>query len=647
MQVFFRSILLLFLTAAIAFPAIAQEVVTLKTASSKTIKLYNKAKSSVSAADYDKAMDNLDKILEKEPTFIDGILLKARILYDLDQLKEAESAFEKSIGLDAHYDILAYYQLGVTEWKLQDYAGVIEHLEAFLDAEKRRDNLRKRAQTYIRNAKYALEAIQSPVDYKPQSLGDLINTRNQEIWPQLMADGKTLVYSVNNGQEDLYYSRLINGVWQQGEPFVGINTRLNEAAQTMAADGKTLVFSACLRRDGKGSCDLYISEFSNGRWSTPKNIGTPINTSAWESQPALSADGKTLYFTSNRKGGLGGYDIWVSRRLNASQWSQPENLGDLINTSSDDEAPFLHPDGSTLFFMSKGHPGMGGFDLFFSKRKGQTWSEPTNLGYPINTSANEAAISVSLDGKSAFFASDKYNERDDLDLYTFELPVAIRPKPVTYVEGFISEAVSGRKLIAEAEIIDVNTNEVIYSVTSKPEDGSFFICLPAGKNYAFSVEKKGYAFYSDHFALADSFNFTQPYQLNIDLMPITEMAKSDKDTIESEPIVLKNVFFETGKATLLESSKSELDRLLNLLNENPKMVIQINGHTDDVGQEDDNQQLSEKRALAVYEYLIEKGIVEARLSYKGFGELKPIDTNETEEGRQNNRRTEFVILSNE
>lgn len=639
-----------FLLGSLCGPITAQTYTTTKTAHKKADKQYDKAREYVNARDYEKAVKALDKALDKQPDFINAILLKASIQYDRKELDEAEKGFKRAVDLAPEFDNFVWFQLAMTQWRLKKFENSAQNMTRFLKGDIRQASLRTEAEQYLKNAHFAAKAIKNPVPFDPKPLSLAINTNEaDETLPVPTADGNSLIYTRRQGrQEDLYISRKKDGQWQPGQPIPGINTPMNEGAQSISADGKTIVFTACNRRGDFGSCDLYISEYIDGRWSRPQNMGPTINSPSWESQPALSSSGKLLYFASDRGGGLGRRDIWYSIRQNDGRWSEPVNLGAPINTGLNDQSPFIHPDGVSLYFMSDGHPGMGGSDLYLARKEANgKWKKPENLGYPINTSANEGALTVSLDGRRAYFTSDQLKEgRPDNDLYTFEMPESIRPQPVTYVKAKVTDKETGEPLRAKVEMTDLGSGQ-LFANTIIDEEGSFLICLPSGKNYALNVEKKGYTFFSENFALEEGLQLEEPFLIEVPLVPIPPtIATRDRElpTEDRDPVVLKNVFFETGSARLLDASRQELDRLYKLLQENPNMRIQINGHTDDVGREEDNQILSENRARAVHDYLLDKGIAPDRLSYKGFGESRPVATNDTPEGRQRNRRTAFIIL---
>ena len=458
--------------------------------------------------------------------------------------------------------------------------------------------------------------------------------------------------------EDIYFSRKVNGKWQKGRPIEALNTLNNEGAHNVSADGKMIVFTDCGGRKGYGTCDIFYSEIKNGQWTPAKNIGRPINSKYWDSQPSLSADRSEIYFASRRPNGFGESDIWVSKRKPNGTWGEPENLGEKINTPGVERSPFIHADGQTLFFSSQGLPGMGSDDLFVVKKLDDgTWGEPKNLGFPINTKESEVALIVNLEGTTAYFSSDRdfdspgdkaifgeFNRRSATDIYKFELYPEARPQQVTYVKANVFDIVTDEKLIAEVEFVDLATGRI--HVSSKTDsDGEFLVCLPMGKNYSLNVSKEKYLFHSENFSLEAVSSRNEPYLLDIGLQPIPDpSATADNGLPKSKPIILKNVFFETAKADLRPESITELNKLKQLLEKNPSLQIQLNGHTDNVGSEEDNLQLSDDRAKAVHDYLVAEGIDKERLKFKGYGETMPIDTNDTPEGRQNNRRTEFEIL---
>jgi outer membrane protein OmpA-like peptidoglycan-associated protein/Tol biopolymer transport system component len=630
---------------------------TPKTANSKAQKAYANGMRMSFNGQPDQALSDFNKAIQLDPLFIDAYVEWANTQNQLGRLAEAEKGYEKALALDSLYDSSIYYSLGIVEFEQQKFDQANIHFQKYLSSGKTNEKRKAKAESYLMNSKFAAKAIQNPVPFNPVNIGPAINTPESEYLPTLSADGNTLIYTaVRGGQEDFYRSKKVNGQWQTGEPVVALNTTSNEGAHSISADGKLLVFTACHRKDGLGSCDIFFSEFLNNNWTRVKNIGPSINTAGWESQPSLSADGKTLFFVSEKAGGIGGKDIWVSNRQPNGIWSNPINLSKPVNSNLDEQSPFFHADGKTLYFMSNGHPGLGGFDLYFSRlQDDETWIEPVNLGFPINTMANEGALSVSLDGSTAYFATDLLKVQSGIssfenpqgkattDIYSFQLPLQNRPMPTTYVKAIVQDAISGKALQANVEVVNMSSGR-IHAKSVSDEIGEFLITLPIGKNYAMNVSKSKYLFHSEHFELSEAASLDQPFLLKISLYPIPDASQSTGNAPISKPVTLKNVFFETGSAALKDNSRIELNRLKEFLQENSEMKIQINGHTDNVGSDLDNLVLSENRSKAVFDYLVKSAIDSKRLKYKGFGESTPIADNATEEGRRQNRRTEFVMI---
>jgi outer membrane protein OmpA-like peptidoglycan-associated protein len=446
---------------------------------------------------------------------------------------------------------------------------------------------------------------------------------------------------VTENQEDLYYAiKDQDGNWGEAIFMKEINTYENEGAHCISADGKTILFTAC--SDGRNGqprgCNIYISTLKLGQWSKPEYFKA-LNSKAWDAQPNISADGRIIVFASRRAGGQGKSDLWWMSKNGEDVWTSPANMGNVINTKGNEESPFLHPDGKTLYFKSDNHLGFGSFDLFVSRvvENGE-WGVPENIGYPLNSSDHEGALVVSLDGVKAYFSrgngATKFDKRQS-DIYQFDLPLKSRPNPVGFVKIKVLDSDSGAPLTTMVEI--QKKNNTILSKRSYETDGlgEILITMEAGYDFSLNISKEGYQFYSDRFEMTvNEAIITQEIEVPLHKLIIEA---------ENEPIVLKNVLFEIGSSILLEESVFELDKLMMLMTDNVKINIEIRGHTDNVGEEEANLILSEERAKAVYEYLIQNGIDSSRLDYKGFGESLPIADNETTLGRKQNRRTEFQI----
>jgi outer membrane protein OmpA-like peptidoglycan-associated protein len=376
-------------------------------------------------------------------------------------------------------------------------------------------------------------------------------------------------------------------------------------------------------------------------------MGSPINTEAWESEPSLSADGNIIYFSSDRKGGFGGSDIYVSYKTENEIWSKPVPLPKPINNEFNTESAFMHPDGKTLYFRAQGLPGLGGYDLYISRlNEKNEWSEPLNMGVGINTERDEGALIIDLNGKYGYFASDGkqaggIENFGGVDIYRFEVPDKFKPQPVTYVKAKVIDMNTGKSITADIQVQDLKTHKS-FNKSTTDDDGTFLVCLPLGKSYALNVSKDKYTFYSEHFSLNEVKSKNDPYVLEIKLQKLG----SGSEGKPGKPIILRNIFFDTGSSTLRDESTYELQKLIDFLNVNDTTMIRINGHTDNVGKTEDNLKLSIDRAKSVYDYLINKGILPTRLSFKGYGETNPLTGNDTEEDRQQNRRIEFEITTN-
>jgi outer membrane protein OmpA-like peptidoglycan-associated protein len=627
------------------------DYVTEQTATGKAKSAYKEGIDHVKAREYDIALGYFEKALKEEPRFIDAKMQLALTYVDLRNFFKAKQYFEEAIAIDANYWPRAYFELADIAWGMDNYEEAARYADLYLKSQPQNPKSRQEAERLFANATFAAQAVKNPVAFDPKSVGDGINTPLDEYFPCLTADGETLVFTRNMmeanmfGQrnEDFYSSQKANGAWQTAKPLKGVNTSLNEGAQSISPDGSWLVFTACNRDDdgAQGSCDLYWSQLKNTGWTTPKPFSSAINSNDWDAQPTIGADNKTLIFASSRPGTLGKLDLWESVRQADGKWSKPQNLGPSLNTEGNEHMPFLHPDGQTLYFASDNLPGMGGNDIFVARRQPDgSWGAPQNLGYPINTKGEEGMLVVSLDGATAYFASNRPGGKGGIDIYQFELHQKVRPQPTTYARAKVRDAATGNALVARVEFSDLKTGQSHISSTTK-SDGTFLVCLPAGKDYALNVSKDKYLFYSENFNLVETATFDKPFLLNIDLQPIA--AEPDANAPSSKPIALRNVFFETGSAALRSESSAELDRLAALLADAPALRIQINGHTDNVGDDASNQKLSEARAKAVQDYLLNKGIAAERLKFKGFGESQPVESNDTPEGRGRNRRTEFVV----
>ncbi|MCU0360102.1 MAG: OmpA family protein [Bacteroidia bacterium] len=564
--------------------------------------------------------------------------------------------FKRAIEINPKFFPNNFYFLSLSQLALGNYSDAQGNLETYLKFERINPNTKESAEKQLKNARFGAEAIKNPKPYQLINVGEGINTSMNEYFPSVTVDGDWFLFTrgVTDPQmpgyenEDFYISHKQNDVWQTAQPIREINSIGNEGAPTLSADGTIMFFASCANefgdygaqdRKGFGSCDIFYAQKVNGRWTKPKNAGPAINTAHWETQPSFSSDGKSLYFIRGiiNRGGIKDQDIYVSTIDETGRFSPAIKLPGKVNTSGKEESVFIHPDNQTLYFSSDGHPGMGGLDIFMSKRQANgEWGEAINLGYPLNTLAEDNSFLVYPNGKYAFKASDQKGGYGGLDIYQFELPEELKPERMTYVKGKVYNAKTKESLESSFELYDLETqSQVTQSYSQK--NGEFLVTLTANKNYMVNVNKNGYLFYSDNFSLkGETASIDKPFQLDIPLEPLDVGS-----TVE-----LKNIFFEVNKWELKPESRSELNKLISFLNQNKTVRIELSGHTDNTGDKKLNETLSQNRAKAVYDFLIIEGkVAPERLTYKGYGDTKPKVPNDTPENKAKNRRTEFSITA--
>ena len=629
-----RLLLFCFITA------LSSTLFAQNSSNSKAQRAFNAAQAYLDKGAYENAIVQLKDAIAEDPNFQIAYLQAGDVFRRLKQFDKSKESYIAALTLKQPIDARVYYSLGESQLLTGDYSDAQTHLNIFISKYQGKDQkIVLRAKKYLADCAFSIEAIKSPAPFQPANMGPTINSKYREYFPALTADGNTMIYSrVMDGNEDFLIStKTQSSGWKAAQPLsTNINTKqYNEGAQSISPDGKYLFFTGCNRPDGLGSCDIYVSHKNGKTWDPPFNLGNTVNSSYWDSQPAISPDGNTLYFSSNRPGGLGGYDLWKSTLKKDGTWTNPVNLGPGINTAYDEHTPFVHPDGQTFYFSSDGWPGLGNQDIFYSRiDETGNWSNPQNMGYPINSFNEETGLIVTPDGANGIFSTNLRDGLGDLDLYTFKIPEQAKPKRISYVMGTVYDKDTKATLAAEVLLVDLKTKKAQFDDYTSAETGDFLAVMPIGSEYALNVSAKGYLFYSDHFELR-----AQDAAKPVELLVYLEKLKQGSD------LTLKNIFFETNKATLLPPSITELEILLRLLKENNNMKIEIQGHTDYLGNDVQNMALSEARAKSVYNFLIEHEIAATRLSYKGYGKNKPIATNATAEGRQKNRRTSFVITA--
>ncbi len=602
------------------------------TSSRKAIEWFEQARITYNAAERETL---LAKAISKDKNFVEAYWLQAQhalrnenydkalqILAKIDQPKFARHSETQAMIAEIHYLSGCYRQ-------------AVEKAEAITDGSYMRQKMEMLARF-----RTALELYEHPVPFDPVNL-KAVNTRFDDYFPSITADGRMISTTVlvdetpYYNQEDLYWSRrhTDDNTWQIARPLSApMNTDQNEGSQSFSADGRYMFFVACNRKDGVGSCDIYYALRIGNTWSRPICIGAPVNTLYWESNPVLSPTGDELFFVSNRPPCLGGKDIWHCRVEIAEngllQFSQAANLGAPVNTDQDDYAPFIHADNQTLYFASNGHPGLGRSDIFVSRRTADGWSEPQNIGYPINSNGDEAGFVVDAAGTKAYFASDRIEQNGQkLDIYEITLPDAVRPTPMAFVSGRVFNAVSRQNIEAVVEIFDTDSTRKIYESVSDRHLGDFTAYLPVDGHFGINVHRKGFLFYSGNITSA-----------NDSVLVALQPAKP------GNKIVLHNLFFAFNSAEIESKSTAEIAHLMRFMRQNPNVRIEIVGHTDNIGTETYNRQLSQARADALRRALIDQNIAAERIAASGRGSSEPVADNDTEAGRAANRRVEIHII---
>ena len=586
---------------------------------------------------------------------------------------------EKALSLNSNVDPQVHYLLGKAYHLDMQWDKSIKEFKTFQQGlnTKEAAEIIADVNKHIGECLTGKELVKHPIRVFIDNVGAEINSPYPDFGPVITADESVILYTSrrptttgggmdefqNEYFEDIYIATKKDNKWTPsqniGKP---INTEGHDATMGITPDGQKLFIYI----DDRGNGNIYECDLKGTVWTKPEKLNKNVNTEYHESSASLSADGKKLYLVSNRPDGLGDRDIYMSTKDEKGKWGKSINLGPTINTQWGEEGVFVHPDGKTMYFSSQGHKTMGGYDIFKSiyDEKTGKWGEPENLGYPVNTPDDDVFFVVSASGKHGYYASFKESGYGEKDIYmiTFlgaEKPMIlnnednllaniaapvketviaptlqIKEAQLTILKGIITDALTNKLLEATVEIIDNQKNEIIASFTSNSSTGKYLVSLPAGKNYGIAVKKDGYLFHSENFDIPATAAFQE----------VTKDVALKNLTVGSK-IILKNIFFDFDKATLRPESTNELQRLTKLLTDVPTLKIEISGHTDSKGADDYNKKLSDNRAKAVVDHVIKAGIAADRLTSKGYGEEQPIASNDNDEGRQLNRRTEFKILS--
>ena len=610
---------------------------------------YDKAIVAYEQKDIDATQAALKKAIDKSPEFAAAFFFLAQTYRDQRDESSTLVALYTGLRIDDSEFPRGWIEVAELNWGAGEYSLGLEALNKFKESKAfpkiMKDSSLSQYYHWVRKGlEFSRSAVEdASMEVVPIALGDGINTDEPEYYPSMSLDKQVLIMTRrvegNPSQEDFYLSRWDskNDKWREANAIPGINTAYNEGAATMSGDGLTIVFTACEvpafgygRREGKGSCDLFESHYipELGEWSLGENLGAP-NSSAWESQPTLSADGNFLVFARARHLRGMGSDLFGAYRDKNGIWSNCFILEGGVNTPYEEESPFLHPDGHTLYFSSNGHPGLGHLDMFVSQLQDDgSWSTPVNLGYPMNTHGDENSLMVEPDGSFAIFATDRHKEVGDLDLWRVELPEHVKSNPVGVLYGVVVDDLTNAMLEASLILLDALSGELIATVESEDDKG-FVLPLPSEGSYSFEVDKEGYMFEMTSFKMSG----LASQLVEVRLKRIKSGASLD----------LKTIRFESGSAELAAGYQADLVRLVNWLEVNTDSQIEIIGHTDDVGSDSENIKLSRSRAMSVLNFLAANQIELERLSFDGKGSSEPLVQNSTEEARASNRRVEIKV----
>ena len=605
------------------------------------------------------AEEYLLKSLLKDSTFSEAYILLSQVKVKRGDINSAIFYKEKMMTVNPIIPLVEYFYLAGMHMAIGSYEKCLKNAVRYKKSLLADQRYMGRINKMIENCQFAIEAIKTPVDFDPINLGSSINTELPEYFPSITADDSTFLFTrrVNDlsapggRQEDIFVSnRTPNNYWSNSSLVSNaINSEYNEGAPTFSSDGQYIIFVGCETgakgdyqyggdRKGYGSCDLFYSQNNGTKWSKPVNLGPKINSKNWETQPSFSSDGKTLYFIrgmtyDRQRRNPNNQDIYVTTITENGEWSIPRKLSSKINTPYREESVQIHPDGKTLYFASNGHPGMGGLDIYMSRKlEDDSWSKPINLGYPLNSFVDENSILISPMGNLGYFSSNREGGFGDLDLYSFVLSNEFKPQPITYLKGKIIDAETKSPLTASFQLSDLEKDNVISQMQSKPGNGEFLITVPKSIDFALHAEKEGYMFYSRNI-YRDNVNLSKDGFLIIEL-----------EKVKPGTFILENIFFERSKSSLKTSSLFELNKVLKLMQINPDLKIEISGHTDSDGDDNLNLELSINRAKSVVNWLIENNIYKDRLSFKGYGETKPVEENNSITNKAKNRRTELTII---
>ncbi|HFB99534.1 MAG TPA: tetratricopeptide repeat protein [Phaeodactylibacter sp.] len=561
---------------------------------------------------FEAAAKQFEHTIKIKDNFAVAHRLLGKVYLEMGEYKKAITAYEHSFEIDDKLSRAALFECGEAYFKLGDPELAMYFFNRY---EKMKDlnytNVKKESGLEItydlmlkerkENCQYVLNLDKSMVMDEPFRLGKNINSKYDEYLPSVTSDGQKLIFTRKrkDQDEDIYLSKKENNQWKKGKAYGNsLNTDKNEGMARFEMHGKAFYFSGCMRSDTEGGCDIYKATLQKDDVIKVTRLEGHLNSHEWDSQPSISCDGTKMFFASTREGGHGGGDIYLSSLLPNGEWGVATNLGSVVNTEGDEEAPFIANDGKTLYFSSNGHPGQGDGDLFISRFENGQWTTPINLGYPINSTGKEIGMYVQGNGKTAYFASERIGGTGGLDIYTFELPEDLRPIPIVHLEGFVLDKNTKAPIATKVSISNSDENFTAYS----DETGWFFLCVPGDKGYSFQINQQGYEYFIDAQFL-DSQDNTSSSQVTMELVP-----KNDVKTVavrKGSPIREKRVqfFFDFDSYELTVKAQNELKELSKLLNREKDWKVEVVGYADKTGSAAYNKKLSEKRAKSIVNFL--------------------------------------------
>ncbi len=591
--------------------------------------------------DYATAITWFDKATKKDKNFVEAYFRKGTSYFKMFDTLGARTNWEKAAQV-ANNDIkhsYLYYYLGKLYYDTGEYQKSLDASKAYFSLNPVDPKFTSRVAHIKVLGEFAVASMEENLQYNPKPLKEELNKFPMQYFPALPADMQSIIFTRRTGfeptdDEDIYISFREGQKWSTPHSLSdNINTHGNEGTCAVSGDGRTLIFTSCLGREGYGSCDLFVSIKEGENWSEPQNMGPMINSGGWDSQPSLSADGRTLYFISDRQGGYGKRDIWKSHKR-GGEWTKAQNVGNTINTRADEVSPFIHVSGERLYFASDGHIGMGGFDLYYSDKATDSWTDPINMGYSLNTKNDQVSLVIAPDGQHGYYSLDiasSYGRSRSL-LYKIDIPEKHQLKfKSSYVRGVVFDAKTKAPLEASVELKDLRNERSMLQVTSDKVNGEYLMVLTEGATYGLFVTREGYVYKSLTFEFE---GINTNVEIDVYLDPIEKGAT----------VVMNNIFFETDSDVLSTTSKAEIDEVADFLRMNPATRIRIEGHTDDTGTAAYNLGLSNRRAEAVKDQLIDLGIAAERVDARGLGMTIPIADNDSALGKATNRRIEFRII---